>query len=84
SEQCGQTSGHYRAVFVAIRGQSQWPSAGNSVATYGQFFMAAYMPGWWWNGFVVHIDAFCRDASGLERIHRAVWILIGRGNTRIV
>lgn len=26
---------------MAIRGQSRWPSAGNSVAIYGQFFMAA-------------------------------------------
>jgi hypothetical protein len=26
---------------MAIRGQSRWPSAGNSLAIYGQFFMAA-------------------------------------------
>ncbi|MGW9719971.1 hypothetical protein ACUXOP_002114, partial [Micrococcus aloeverae] len=31
-----------RAVPVAITGQSSWPSAGHSLATYGQLFMAAY------------------------------------------
>ncbi|MGW8492806.1 hypothetical protein ACWGKE_06000, partial [Micrococcus luteus] len=40
-----------RAVPVAITGQSSWPSAGHSLATYGQLFMAAYNrrlagPGW--------------------------------------
>ncbi|VWX46077.1 hypothetical protein MICRO116_330001 [Micrococcus sp. 116] len=27
---------------MAITGQSSWPSAGHSLATYGQLFMAAY------------------------------------------
>lgn len=36
-----QPSGHNGPEFMALRGQSRWPSAGNSLAIYGQFFMAA-------------------------------------------
>ncbi|MFC4371907.1 hypothetical protein, partial [Citricoccus nitrophenolicus] len=38
----GNPDGPHRAVPVAITRQFSWPSAGHSLATYGQFFMAAY------------------------------------------
>lgn len=62
------------ADLMATSGQFYWPSVGNFVAAYGQFFMAAYIPGRLENWRSIHLKPmlWARTSSFMSRYPRRI------------